>query len=112
VDETESALLPYQETTDSRYVEAPGFSVERAAFGVWILHGLCPRCAAQINVPVLDPVFGGSRVKFALDAAGDDSRPESDEELVPVLCTCTEAHPGRPAGAVGCGAFWNYSLPS
>jgi hypothetical protein len=29
-----------------------------------------------------------------------------------VLCTSSSDHPGRPEGAVGCGAYWMTEIPT
>jgi len=97
--------LPYQVITCPWYAEAV-FQVASVQLSVLLLRGVCPRCAALIDIPVLDPMLGGNRT--ATLEPGED---ELDEDVAPLLCTCREAHPGRPDGVVGCGAYWNAGLP-
>jgi hypothetical protein len=95
-------LLPYEIGTDPRYSEAV-FRPTSARLSVLVLQGECPRCAALIDIPVLDPVLGGNRT-------ASPGAPSSEDGAVPLLCTCREPHPGRPDEAVGCGAYWSMVL--
>jgi hypothetical protein len=97
--------LPYEFRTSERYSEAV-FRQEPARHGVIILRGQCPRCAAPLSIPILDPVLGGRRDFPSWLAPGGDRR----EDATPLLCNCREPHPGRPADAIGCGAYWTTVL--
>jgi hypothetical protein len=94
---------PYVEATEAGYAElAAAFETSRPAPGTLLLTGPCPRCGAVIRVPVVDGVFR-STGWFRLSPRGT---PSSAEHLAPMICTCTEEHPGRPEGRIGCGAYW------
>ncbi|MEU4240912.1 hypothetical protein [Actinoplanes sp. NPDC026619] len=89
--------MPYEEVTDDAYAEvAAAFDVSSPAPGTLLLAGRCPRCAAEIRVPVIDGVFKN---------AGRFRRAPA-ERMAPMICTCAEEHPGRPPGRIGCGAYW------
>lgn len=96
--------LPYAEVTESDYAEraAATFRASRPAPGTLVLTGPCPRCDTVIRVPVVDGVYKGPS-RFRL---GTQREPEPPQRLEPLICTCEEEHPGRPAGRVGCGAYW------
>lgn len=68
-----------------------------------ILDGACPRCADLMTFPHVTTVFKTGTVPGS-------QAPASDREEVQMLCTCSEAHPGRPKGEDGCGAYWNIRL--
>jgi hypothetical protein len=106
-DDTASAteLLPYEVITDPRY-SAAVFRLASASLSVLVLRGTCPRCAVLIDIPVLDPVLGGNRTMSPGMPSSED-----EDDAAPLLCTCREAHPGRPDEAIGCGAYWNAVLP-
>ncbi|MEV4758493.1 hypothetical protein AB0J86_25775 [Micromonospora sp. NPDC049559] len=96
--------LPYAEVTEPGYAEraAATFQAARPAPGTLLLTGPCPRCGTVIQVPVVDGVYkttGRFRV-------GGRREPAPSERLEPLICTCEEEHPGRPAGRAGCGAYW------
>jgi hypothetical protein len=92
--------VPYQERTEPAYAETAvtTFEIEDYGAGVQILRGLCPRCAAAIEIPVV------SHVVKSVGPAAD--RPPYET----VMCMCEESHDGRPEGRVGCGAYWNLEL--
>ncbi|WP_460660169.1 hypothetical protein [Kribbella swartbergensis] len=98
-------LVPYREVSEPGYAEkaAETFVIEEFDVGVSLLGGLCPRCQAPIEVPLIDGVFR---------AAPAQERTERSTHSVPIICTCTEAHPGRPDDRVGCGAYWIFDLPA
>jgi hypothetical protein len=90
--------IPYLEATDPSFAEqaARSFSVEEVVPGVLRLIGPCPRCSDRIEVPVVARVYRGAK---------------NLPTTVPVQCTCdVDAHPGRPEGRVGCGAYWNLTV--
>ncbi|GAA4878811.1 hypothetical protein [Actinomycetospora straminea] len=64
-----------------------------------LLHGLCPRCHGPMDFPVVSQANRGTRSKGKARTA-----------TVPLLCTCTRDHQGRPGGEHGCGAYWNIEL--
>lgn len=96
-------LVPYRELSEPGYAEqaAATFVIEEFGGGMSLLGGQCPRCGVAIEVPLIDGVF---RRHLATGAG--------DVRSVPIICTCTEAHPGRPEGRVGCGAYWIFDLPA
>jgi hypothetical protein len=99
-------LVPYREVTEPDYAEqaAATFVIEEFGVGMSLLGGRCPRCRVAIEVPLIDGVFRSDR-------AADSGRAAS-VRAVPIICTCTEAHPGRPDDRVGCGAYWIFDLPA
>jgi hypothetical protein len=100
-------LVPYRELSEPDYAEtaAATFVIEDFDIGMSLLSGLCPRCGVAIEVPLIDGVFRGDRRVDTAERAGG-------ARTVPIICTCTEAHPGRPDGRVGCGAYWIFDLPA
>ncbi|MFI6678472.1 hypothetical protein [Kribbella sp. NPDC050470] len=97
--------VPYREVSEPGYAEqaAETFVIETFGVGMSLLGGVCPRCQAAIEVPLVDGVFR------ALSAT---ERAEGGHHAVPVICTCSETHPGRPDDRVGCGAYWIFNLPA
>jgi hypothetical protein len=102
-------LLPYEAITDRSFSDAE-FTISPAGLSVLVLSGRCPRCTAQIEIPVLDPLLGGSRAGPG-ERGIDWMQADAEADLVPVLCTCLDPHPGRPDGAIGCGAYWDFHFP-
>jgi hypothetical protein len=96
-------LVPYREISEPGYAEqaAATFVIEEFGVGMSLLGGHCPRCRVAIEIPLIDGVF---RSHLATGTR--------DVRAVPIICTCTEAHPGRPDGRVGCGAYWIFDLPA
>jgi hypothetical protein len=103
--------LPYQEVTEDDYAAAAAetFTVEEPKPGRRVLHGNCPRCHALIDIPIVLSVFGGNRSLTDLLKRRSEAA-ESAPVIEPMLCTCDEAHTGRPEGRTGCGAYWNFAL--
>jgi hypothetical protein len=100
-------VLPYRETTDAAYADtaAATFTASTPAAGVLMLTGPCPRCATVIQIPVVDGVYKGLRLRRREPA------PTSPTPRVePMICTCEEPHEGRPADRIGCGAYWLLEL--
>jgi hypothetical protein len=64
----------------------------------FIASGTCPRCGDLMSFPYVTKVF---RNVGAPGGTGD---------LVRMLCTCEQDHPGKPDGECGYGAFWNVRL--
>lgn len=97
--------LPYAETTDDEYARfvARIFTVTEPQPGTLVLSGMCPRCSAPIDIPVITEVFRAWRSRP--DRAGGEPRAE------PMACTCDEDHPDRPDGLHGCGAYWTLLVP-
>lgn len=98
--------VPYREVSEPGYAEqaAATFVIETFDVGMSLLGGVCPRCQAAIEVPLVDGVFRRT--------LSTNERAEGDHQPVPIICTCSEAHPGRPDGRVGCGAYWIFNLPA
>jgi hypothetical protein len=101
------ALLPYEETSESHYAAA-AFTVERVDLHVLILRGQCPRCGDEIEIPIIDTMLSGSRASLPFHTA----RMSEETRVEAVLCTSSSDHPGRPEGAVGCGAYWMTEIPT
>jgi hypothetical protein len=99
-------LVPYREVSEPGYADqaATTFVIEEFGVGMSLLGGQCPRCRVAIEVPLIDGVFRGDR------AAG--TAQTASVRAVPIICTCTEEHPGRPDDRVGCGAYWIFDLPA
>ncbi|MFC4049871.1 hypothetical protein ACFOY4_09275 [Actinomadura syzygii] len=102
--------IPYEETTDPEFAGAAArtFAVETYPDGL-LLRGPCPRCASVIEVALVDEVFSRGLLGWR---RGSPAPPPAPEPVEPVICTCTEAHPGRPDGRVGCGAYWLFAVPA
>jgi hypothetical protein len=101
-----SGPLAYTETTASEFSEiaASSFAAERMRTGIVMLHGRCPRCASAIAVPIFESVFRLGRKRSRRRTAPTEPMYHT------VVCTCDEDHPGRPAGQLGCGAYWTVEL--
>ncbi|MGH3898686.1 MAG: hypothetical protein ACRDTA_10625 [Pseudonocardiaceae bacterium] len=99
---TATSGLPYRETTEPTFTitAASTFIIEDHGIGLQILHGPCPRCAATIDIPIVRQVVKGTGQTATTDTPA----------IEPVMCTCEEAHDGRPEDRVGCGAYWNFAL--
>jgi hypothetical protein len=108
----EDRPLPYKEITDQTYAvqAAQSFTVSEPARGTLILRGPCPRCCAVIDIPVISNIFRLSGLVSGLLPARGQSAEVNHTE--PMMCTCIEDHPGRPAERDGCGAYWNLSISS
>ncbi|HEY0692786.1 MAG TPA: hypothetical protein VGD71_27565 [Kribbella sp.] len=101
-------FVPYREVSEPDYAEkaAATFVIEDFDIGMSLLSGLCPRCGVAIEIPLIDGVFRGDRAGRV-----DTAERAGGTRDVPIICTCTEVHPGRPDGQVGCGAYWIFDLP-
>jgi hypothetical protein len=98
--------LSYHEETRPDFAAqvAATFKITEDEDGI-ILTGPCPRCADVIEIRLFDEVVRGWlpwRPRGKPAAAGRRSEP--------MICTCDQDHPDRPAGGVGCGAYWNLVL--
>ncbi|PKV94019.1 hypothetical protein ATK30_4887 [Amycolatopsis echigonensis] len=103
--------LPYAEVTDPTYAEvaAQNFTVEEVAPDTHVLRGTCPRCNAVLEVPLVGNVFHGMRsIRDVLRKR--HTKPSAGDRVEPVICTCEDAHPNRPEGRSGCGAYWTLLL--
>jgi hypothetical protein len=102
-------FVPYREVSEPDYAEkaAATFVIEDFDIGMSLLSGLCPRCGVAIEVPLIDGVFRGDRAGRV-----DTAERAGGTRDVPIICTCTEVHPGRPDGRVGCGEYWIFDLPA
>jgi hypothetical protein len=103
-------LVQYREVSEPDYAEkaATTFVIEDFDIGMSLLSGLCPRCGVAIEVPLIDGVFRGAGSAVRVDTA----ERAGGARAVPIICTCSEAHAGRPDGRVGCGAYWIFDLPA
>lgn len=109
----QGAALPYVEITEDAFAEkaAETFAVAELARGMLILRGPCPRCQAQIDIPVVTTLFRSPHSFVGLfSRKGPKAAGEDDLEPEPMLCTCDDDHPGRPADRVGCGAYWTLTI--
>jgi hypothetical protein len=95
---------PYKEMTDPGYATtaAAAFEIDEYEAGALTLRGPCPRCRAEIEIPVVSSIVRGLTQWAGM--------PQSAARIEPVVCTCEEPHGGRPEGRVGCGAYWNFIL--
>lgn len=92
-----TAPLQYLEGTPEEW-DAGVAALQPAAQGGVALVGPCPRCADAIRAPLDDlplPAFGLHKHK---------------QMVVRVVCNCSTAHPGAPAGVRGCGAEGGVTL--
>lgn len=98
VDPTRQPEL-FQKVTDDDYARAFTDKCETAPFtrGV-LISGDCPRCGHHMTFPVFTRVFQS--------AGAAPVQPDREDMIEPMLCTCENAHPGRPDGEEGCGAYW------
>ncbi|MGW6982042.1 hypothetical protein ACWGE1_21850 [Streptomyces sp. NPDC054932] len=109
----ESVELPYQEVTTPEYaaLAAALFTLEEDGQGMTVLRGSCPRCGAALEATVASDVLQGMRLRPFPDVVRRlRAAPRPGDRLEPMLCTCGDAHPGRPEGRVGCGAYWTLLL--
>ncbi|MEU6367274.1 hypothetical protein ABZ876_16440 [Streptomyces sp. NPDC046931] len=93
------ASTPYRETTAGDFAAryTSGLRIVSADADVAVFSGRCPRCGCDFTYTHTGRVFRSPR------------RAPSPAQ-VPVICTCTADHPGRPPGEEGCGAYWNIIL--
>jgi hypothetical protein len=105
-------LLPYEEITVPEYAEtaAKTFTVEVLPGGTIILRGPCPRCDAVVQVPVVDEVFKGMRSGLRSVTGVTRRAKDQKDHVEPMICTCEDPHPNRPAYNVGCGAYWTLRI--
>jgi hypothetical protein len=92
--------VPFEEVTEDGYAQTfvDACTVTPTRRGV-LLAGTCPRCGDPMGFPLTTKVF----LSGTPGAAAAEKRE--------VLCTCQVAHPGRPSGEEGCGAYWNVTPP-
>lgn len=97
--QTAGCRVSYRETTADHY--ARDFIREAQALCVddetTVLSGSCPRCGCSFTFTYRPRAFRSPR-----------RGPRVRE--IPVMCTCTTEHEGRPADEEGCGAYWNVRL--
>lgn len=105
--------LPYQETTAVEFGQhvVRTFTVTEPRPGTLILSGRCPRCAAAIDVPVVNGVFRSLRPRLGRRRTEGRPGTASQSRVELMMCTCDEDHPDRPAGRYGCGAYWSVRVP-
>ena len=99
--------LPYKEMSDDTYAESAvkDFTVTEPARGTLVLRGPCPRCHAFIEIPLVSSIFRSSRSVGGWPRARAPKAAEAGHKE-PMMCTCEDDHPNRPAGRSGCGAYW------
>ncbi|MET7878877.1 hypothetical protein ABZS52_18330 [Micromonospora profundi] len=96
--------LPYAEITADNYAATfAATSIGSPTRRGVLLRGECPRCGDDMEFPMVTEIFQHST------GAPPGAAPRLGQDQ-PMLCTCTAAHPDRPAGEEGCGAYWNISL--
>jgi hypothetical protein len=89
---------PYVVITNNGFADAAAGSFEiRKTIGGFILVGPCPRCGDPMEFPWVDDSYRRTKTVITL--------PET-RRVIPMLCTCTGSHDGRPADGIGCGAYW------
>ncbi len=91
--------VTYEVLTKDEYSDAAAASFEvRSSTGGVVLLGGCPRCADPMEFPWVDDSYRGSQtIATPTDAS---------TRIIPMVCTCTGTHEGRPEDGVGCGAYW------
>lgn len=100
--------MRYEEVSEDFYAERflAAAKVTEDADSVELI-GPCPGCGHVMTFLITEYAahrhWFGFRFQQLLN-------PGPDPEPVPMLCTCEEDHPGRPAEGVGCGAYWNVRL--
>lgn len=109
VESTEA--LPYQEITDDAFAAAAArdFTVIELAPGTLVLRGPCPRCRSVIDIPLVHEIVRSSRVVINSAPTVPHAGPRR-EHVEPMMCTCEDAHPDRPDGLYGCGAYWTLTI--
>lgn len=104
--------LRYREVTEPGYAQRAAdhnFVLDAAGSDLAVLRGACPRCGDFMTFPVFTWLYKAARPKgqgtsYAKQVAGQDGQFE------PMICTCEEEHPGRPAKEEGCGAYWKLRI--
>ncbi|MFE6871559.1 hypothetical protein ACFVFS_34040 [Kitasatospora sp. NPDC057692] len=96
--------------TEPAYAEeaARTFTVEEYPEGL-LLRGPCPRCGTHIQIELFEAVFSRGPTPGGSPTGTHADGPEAGS-VEPVICTCEEPHPGRPADDIGCGAFWVFLI--
>jgi hypothetical protein len=101
--------LPYREVSEDDYAKLAAdrnFVLEAPAGGLPVLSGTCPRCRDFMIFPVIDRYYRAVQREEEPEIADD----QAHDRVEPLICTCVGEHPGRPAGAEGCGAYWTLRL--
>lgn len=108
--EPKESKLPYRETSEEGYAAAAaGFHREATARATLVLSGLCPRCSHMMEY-LISKTTVKSRRWWQLTGRGVTADPPAAPEPEDMCCTCEQAHPGRPADYLGCGAYWTLAL--
>ena len=95
---------PYEETTEDSYADAATrFGIEQTRDGSIVLRGECPRCRHLMEYLISTAVTRSMAPLPVNTASGEDATEE-------MCCTCDAAHAGRPAGYLGCGAYWEIAV--
>ncbi len=105
--------LPYREVSEGDYAQRAAdqnFVLDMSEPGVPILRGTCPRCSDFMIFPVLEDVYKVISPKNQHAALAAKGAGDSRDQIEPMICTCEKEHPGRPAQAEGCGAYWKLRL--
>lgn len=95
--------LVYAEITHEDYaVQASSFTAVPTRGGV-VLCGLCPRCTDTMEFPHVSKVhrrFRLFRTEGGVNPSAHPAQqgPAPEERPVPMACTCSGDHPGRPPG--------------
>jgi hypothetical protein len=108
-----NALLPYRELSEDDYAQRAAdrnFVLDVSEPGFPILRGTCPRCGHFMLFPVLEEVYKAVRPENEQKPSPAKGGTKGKEQTEPMICTCEEEHPGRPAEAEGCGAYWKLLL--
>lgn len=102
----------YTEVTDPGYAEcaAATFTLDMSQPGYPVLRGACPRCKDFMLYPVLDDVYKTIRSNRSSGTSNAPGKAVDGGRVEPMICTCENEHPERPAGAEGCGAYWSLHL--
>ena len=95
-DEWSTEPLTYAEITDSTYGQRTATTFSARHHGaVVLLSGPCPRCEHATTSALVDEIYRREPAPASVDPG-----------YRTLVCECTADHPRRPAGMVGCGAYW------
>lgn len=101
----ECETLPYDEVTSEELAASAAEQIEEVEEQPeqFLLKGSCPRCGFRTVMLIPRRVF--------LRGNAQSSDPTLGRRVQePMACECPRAHPNRPPGGVGCGAYWVLEL--
>ena len=92
---------PYKEMTEDDYARmyTARLVVTPVNDETMVFSGICPRCGCACTFVAARRAYRWRPRGRVRGAVG-----------IPMYCTCTTEHPGRPVNEKGCGAYWNVNL--